>query len=74
VLIAPPPPGTKTTREQRVVLRQVLELHPEALTKDELIREITGGGSWEFPDLDAAQRAIRDLTASGLLRHDGRDD
>jgi hypothetical protein len=61
-------------REQRVVLRQVLELHPEALTQDELIREITGGGSREFPDLDAARRAIRDLTATGLLHRPGEDE
>lgn len=33
----------KTTREEAAVLRLVLELHPTALTLDELNREITGG-------------------------------
>jgi len=40
-------------REQRALLRQVLELHPEALTQDELARELTGGGTRSFTDLDA---------------------
>ena len=53
--------------EQAVVLRQVLELHPEALTQNELIREITAGGSSEFTDTDAVQRAVRDLVGTGLL-------
>lgn len=54
-------------REQRAVLRQVLELQPDALTQDELIRELTGGGSKVFGDVDAVERAIRDLAATGLF-------
>lgn len=60
-------------RDQRAVLRQVLELHPEALTRDELIRELTGGGSRQFSDHDAVQRAVRDLAGAGLL-HRPRED
>lgn len=36
-------------REQAAILRQVLELHPATLTMDELVREMTGGGTREFP-------------------------
>jgi len=61
-------------REQRALLRQVLELHPATLTQDELIREITGGGSREFAEFDAAQRAVRDLAATGLLHRPGEDE
>jgi hypothetical protein len=60
-------------REQRAILRQVLELHPDALTQDELIRELTGGGSRVFTDFDATQRAVRDLAGTGLL-HPLRED
>lgn len=61
-------------REQGAVLHQVLELHPEALTQDELIREITSGGSNEFSDSDAVRRAVRDLAATGLLHRLGEDE
>jgi hypothetical protein len=54
-------------RQQAAVLRQVLELHPDVLARGELIREMTGGGSQGFGDVDAVERAIRDLTRSGLL-------
>lgn len=54
-------------QEQAAVLRQVLEHHPDALTRGELIREMTGGGSKGFGDVDAVERAIRDLTRTGLL-------
>lgn len=60
-------------REQRAVLRQVLELQPDALTQDELIRELTGGGSKVFGDVDAVERAIRDLAATGLFHPLGED-
>jgi len=54
-------------REQVAVLRRVLELHPATLTMDELIRDMTGGRAREFSEIDAIQRAVRDLAASGLL-------
>lgn len=52
---------------EAAVLRLVLEFHPDALTKDELLREITQGGSTEFSEVDANERAVRDLAAAGLL-------
>jgi hypothetical protein len=55
-------------RDQSAVLRQVLEHHPSALALDELIREMTGGGrSRQFSDRDAIERAVRELSAAGLL-------
>ncbi len=58
-------------REEAAVLRRVLEIHPETLTQDELIRELTGGGSKTFSEADAVQRAVRDLAAAGLLHRPG---
>jgi hypothetical protein len=52
---------------EAAVLRLVLEFHPDAFTKDELLREITQGGSTEFSEADANERAVRDLAAAGLL-------
>ena len=60
-------------REQAALLRLVLELHPATFTRGELIRELTGGGSGKFTDIDGAERAIRDLVSSGLLHHPGED-
>ena len=52
---------------ERAVLGLVLESHPDAFTKDELFRELTQGGSTGFSEVDANERAVRDLAASGLL-------
>lgn len=52
---------------ERAVLGLVFELHPDAFTKDELLREMTQGGSTEFSEVDANERAVRDLVAAGLL-------
>jgi len=61
-------------REQWALLRQVLELHPVTLTQDELVREMTSGGTREFPEFDAIQRAIRELAGTGLLHRPGEDE
>jgi hypothetical protein len=61
-------------REQAAVLHLVLEIHPQILTQDELIRELTGGGSKTFSEADAVQRAVRDLAAAGLLHRLGEDE
>jgi len=60
-------------REESAVLRQVLEYHPAILTQDELIREMTGGGSTAFCDADRVERAVRELAATGLLHRPGED-
>jgi hypothetical protein len=61
-------------REEAAVLRQVLEQHPATLTRDELTREMTGGGSTSFGDADALERAVRELAGAGLLHRPGEDE
>jgi hypothetical protein len=58
-------------RDQAAVLREVLFLYPETITLSELIREMTVA-STEFRERDRIERAVRDLTAGGLLHR--RDD
>jgi hypothetical protein len=55
---------------EAAVLRQLLALHPIQLTLAELVREIVGE-STEFAQRDAVERAVRQLTASGLINHSG---
>jgi len=52
------------------VLREVLDLYPETLTLDELVRELTVD-SLEFQERDRVQRAVRDLIAGGLIHRVG---
>lgn len=65
-----PTTAEEDLREERRVLREVLTIYPESLTLDELIRELTAG-SPEFSDQDAIERAVRDLTAGGLIYRAG---
>lgn len=58
------------TREERRVLREVLSYYPSSFTLEELIRELTVC-SVEFSDQDAVRRAVRDLTAGGLVHQMG---
>jgi hypothetical protein len=58
--------GDEDVQDQSRVLREVLDLSPEIRTRDELVRELTIA-SPEFAERDRIERAIRDLTASGLL-------
>lgn len=53
-------------RSQVSVLRKVLWTYPEPITLTELIRELTIA-STEFSEHDRIDRAVRDLTAGGLL-------
>ena len=55
-------------RDQTAVLRHVLDLYPETLTRDELVREMTCFSSSER---DAIERAVRDLVGVGLLHKEG---
>jgi hypothetical protein len=56
---------------ESAVLQQLLDLHPTRLTLDELTREF-GARSSDFAAHDAVERAVRDLTAAGLL-HRGEE-
>jgi hypothetical protein len=55
---------------ESAVLRQLLDLHPTRLTLAELIREL-GGDRGGFAERDAVERAVRDLSAVGLLHRGG---
>ncbi len=62
--------ATEDAATESAVLQQVLDLHPVLVTAAELVREV-GGESPDFGRRDAIERAIRDLTAAGLLHHQG---
>ena len=55
---------------EAAVLRQLLELHPTRLTPAELQRQL-GGDREGFAGRDAISRAVRELTAAGLLHEGG---
>ncbi len=60
-------------REQWAALYRVLEHHPEALSRDELARELTGG-SRSLSEIDGVQRAVGELVGAGLLHPPGADE
>jgi len=55
---------------ESAVLQQLLDLHPTRLTLAELRREM-GGERGDFAERDAVERAVRELTAAGLLHGGG---
>jgi len=55
---------------ESAVLQQAIALHPTQVTLDELIRELAGEAAG-FAERDRIERAVRDLTATGLLHHRG---
>lgn len=63
--------AAEDTRDQAAVLRHVLDLHPETLTLDDLMREMVGV-SPDSSEEDRIRRAVRDLAAVGLLHQEGR--
>jgi len=64
------PTAAQDLRDQGRVLDEVLALHPEALTLDEVVREVTAASA-EFDERDRVERAIRDLAGGGLLHRNG---
>lgn len=60
------------TRLEGVVVRRVLDLHPTPVTAEELIRDLTGADD-DFAARDGIERAIAELTRSGLV-HPVTDD
>jgi len=71
-------PGDNPTNEstdshlEAVLLGRLLDLHPTRVTIDELVRDLTGTDE-DFAARDAIQRAIVELTRSGLLHPVGED-
>ena len=66
----PIPGQTNDARDRRheaVVLSRILWLHPTHLTERELLLSLFAEG----PEVDAYERAIRDLVSVGLLRLEG---
>ena len=61
---------TQDVRNRAEVLHEVLAIHPEAMTLDELVCELTVASA-EFSEHDRIQRAVRDLTAGGLIQRSG---
>lgn len=55
---------------EAAVLREVLQLYPESMTLEELIRFKTVA-STEFAEVDRVRRAVRELIAVGLLHQVG---
>ena len=56
---------------EAAVMQQLLDLHPTRLTLEELIREL-GGEHVGFAERDSVERAVRALSATGLL-HEGEE-
>lgn len=63
-------PAEQDAAVEAAVLRQLLALHPVQSSFDELLRDIASDPD-DFVQRDAIERAVRDLTASGLLHHSG---
>jgi len=64
--------AAEDTRDQAAVLRHVLDLHPETLTLDELMREMVGISTSAPVEEDGIKRAVRDLAAVSLLHQERR--
>jgi hypothetical protein len=66
----PIPGETNDARDRRheaAVLARILSLHPTHLTERELLLSLFAGAA----EVDAFERAIRDLVSVGLLRREG---
>lgn len=66
-----PTTAEQDLRDQAAVLRHVLSLYPQTLTKLELLKELTGGAAITYAERDRHRRAVRDLAAGGLLNIEG---
>ena len=66
----PATPAAQDRRDQSAVLNHILHLHPQALTLEELSRELTSN-SPDFDQRDWVHRAVTELIATGLLHQVG---
>jgi hypothetical protein len=55
---------------ESAVLFHVLALHPTHLTLEELVRELAGDPT-AFPERNAIERAVRNLSGAGALHRNG---
>lgn len=56
---------------EALVLDQIIFLYPEALTFEELVREMSKGAATNFARRDQVQRAVCDLSGAGLVQRVG---
>jgi hypothetical protein len=66
-------PATEAEAIERVVLEEVIQLHPERLTIPELILRIATD-PYDHAKQEKISRAIRELRRTGLLRYRENDD
>lgn len=66
-------PGHSPELVERTLLEEVVELHPERLTIEELALR-TAPDPDDSADVEAIRQAIRDLRRSGLLRYRNDDE
>jgi hypothetical protein len=59
-------------RLEALLVGRLLDLHPTRVTTEELVRDLTGSDD-DFAARDAIERAIVELTRSGLLHPVGDD-
>jgi hypothetical protein len=64
------PPAGEDAGVEGAVLAFLLAEHPTGPTLAELIAELTGDAR-EFAERDAVERAVRDLSAVGLVHRQG---
>jgi hypothetical protein len=63
-------PGAQDKAIEAAVLQQLLALYPIQLTLADLSREIAGADE-DFALTDAVERAVRELSAAGLIHRNG---
>ena len=63
-------PAEEDAATEAAVLQQLLFLYPVQLNFEELRRELAGDAG-DFGERDALERAVRDLTSTGLLHRNG---
>jgi hypothetical protein len=65
------PPRAEDERLEWVVLENVLKEHPTQLTEAEIVLARCRAEG-DFAEVDAVERALKELVGAGLLRREGR--
>lgn len=58
----------RSIHNQGIVLMNALDRHPVSVTTDQLLGEITHGSENPATEQERLMQAVRDLSASGLIR------